>query len=214
MQGPGISDLEVATIADLSDLHVAPLTDGSTCFVLSENAQYRLYKNSGFSADGVSIVRPEVGSPIAGADNARWHLVGGETVVQSQLTTITGAIGTEDILDGATNPRVLIPENSTENYKVELMVRRNADGALLYYQRDVTVTRDGAGAPALQATDLVTHENPGGDPWPAANASFPATTAVLVAGQYYLVVSFAQAGAATTASSARATVTRNEPIAS
>lgn len=215
MQGPGISDLEVATLSDLTDLHVAPLTDRSTCFVISENSLFRLYKDGGgFSANGVDVIAPEAGSPRAGAEGARWVLVG-DVVVQSAATTISGAIGTEDILDGASTHRVLIPENSTENYSIQLMVRRNADGAALYYEREVTVTRDGAGAPLLQETTLVTHENVGGaDPWPAANASFPTTTAVLVAGQYYLVVSFAQANAATTASTAKATVTRNSPIAS
>lgn len=209
MQGPGISDLEVATIADLSDLHVAPLTDGSTVYVISEDAQYRLYKNSGLVADGIDIVRPEVGSPIAGADNARWIRTTPATVI-SAAVQITGAIGTETVMDGTTRPRVLIPENTSETYTISLMVRRNADGVTVYYQRQVTVSRDGAGAPTLTSSaDYVSNEDPA---WPVGNASFPATTTALVSGQYYLVVQFAQANAATTPSTAKATVVRSSPI--
>lgn len=216
MQGPGISDYEVATLADLRDLHVAQLTDRSTCFVISEDAQYRLYKDSGILAlaNDTGIIQPNPGSPIAGAANARW-LIQGERVTASAQTVFTPTVlgSPFTILGSATTPSIIIPEDSTENYTIELMLRRAADGAALYYKREVTVTRNGAAPPLFQATDTVSHENVGGaDPWPAANAQFDVTTATLSGGQYYLNVQYTQLVADTTAVIAQARVTRNAPI--
>jgi hypothetical protein len=214
MQGPGIQDWEVATLDELRDIHVATLTDGSVVFVFSENSEYRLYKNSGFvpiSGDTDAII-PRPGSAIAGAAGAVWIRIGG-AIIQSALTVITGATGTEVILDGTTTPRVLIPAGASENYTISLLVRRatgNIDTeATVYYQRQVTVSRDGVLAPTLTATQYVSNEEAA---WPAGNADFPAVDAVLVGGQYYLRVQFTQANAATDPSLAQVTIERSSVI--
>lgn len=66
------ADITVATIDALADIHVAELEDGCWAFVDSVRAYFALLKNSGAVADGITIIQPNVGSPIAGAAGARW----------------------------------------------------------------------------------------------------------------------------------------------
>lgn len=73
------SDIVVPSLADLPLVWVAPLDDGSECWVIDEDARWVLRKNSGLAPDvgvgfpfGQFIVTPAPGSPIAGLPNARW----------------------------------------------------------------------------------------------------------------------------------------------
>jgi hypothetical protein len=66
------ADITVATIQALADIHVAELEDGCWAFVDSVRAYFALLKNSGAVADGITIIVPNAGSPIAGAAGARW----------------------------------------------------------------------------------------------------------------------------------------------
>lgn len=67
-------DVTVTDLAALTQLHVATLEDGCLTWVTSKNAYYVLQKASGQTPDGVTILEPLPGSPIAGADSARWIL--------------------------------------------------------------------------------------------------------------------------------------------
>jgi hypothetical protein len=64
----------VASLAALADIHVAELDDGVIAYVQSTKQYFDLDKVSGAVANGVTIIAPNIGSPIAGAASARWIL--------------------------------------------------------------------------------------------------------------------------------------------
>lgn len=67
----------VASLLALADIHVAELDDGVVAYVQSTKQYFDLDKFSGAAANGVSVIIPNIGSPIAGAANARWILAVG-----------------------------------------------------------------------------------------------------------------------------------------
>jgi hypothetical protein len=74
----------VASLAALKDIHVAELDDGTLAYVQSLLSFFVLEKSNGGVDNGVSIIQPNAGSPIAGAAGARWVfliLAGSETLV-------------------------------------------------------------------------------------------------------------------------------------
>jgi hypothetical protein len=66
------SPIVVASLAALADIHVAEIDDGVLAYVQSLTAFYVLEKASGAAPNGVTIIAPNQGSPIAGAAGARW----------------------------------------------------------------------------------------------------------------------------------------------
>jgi len=62
----------VATLAALSDIHVAELDEGTLAFVEDQNTFYLLRKASGLPVFSPDVIAPGPGSPIAGAATARW----------------------------------------------------------------------------------------------------------------------------------------------
>lgn len=65
----------VSSHASLSHVHVAEQTDGTLAYVVETTEYFELRKDSGATANGASIIEPIAGSPIAGAADARWHLL-------------------------------------------------------------------------------------------------------------------------------------------
>jgi hypothetical protein len=161
--------LAVDTIAQMADIHVAPLPNDTTCYVRGDGGTFRLLKTSARVADGNDIVAPATGSPIAGLADARWERIGPQ-ITQSQAVAVSGAIATSTIM------QLGIPENITAQYEITLEVRRDADGASASYKRVVTISRDGAVAPIFNgaAADLVAQESADGTI--AADWSFPTLT--------------------------------------
>lgn len=62
----------VASIAALRDIHVAELDDGTLAYVQALTSFFVLEKSNGGVDNGVTIIAPNAGSPIAGAAGARW----------------------------------------------------------------------------------------------------------------------------------------------
>lgn len=71
MSSPRV-DITVANLGELATVHVAPLVDGTSAYVSSVPGYFTLEKNSGLPGNGLTIIEPLPGSPIAGAANARW----------------------------------------------------------------------------------------------------------------------------------------------
>ena len=74
----------VASLAALKDIHVAELDDGTLAYVQALTSFYVLEKSNGGVDNGVTIIAPNAGSPIAGAAGARWVflvLAGAEALV-------------------------------------------------------------------------------------------------------------------------------------
>ena len=67
------------SLADLKAHPVAPLSDGTRAFINQGGGTVSIFyldKTSGAGDNGVSILEPLVGDPIAGAADARWILCG------------------------------------------------------------------------------------------------------------------------------------------
>lgn len=64
--------ITVDSIDGLRVVHVAEFQDGTTAWVIDQEAKFVLELHSGATADGLSIVEPIAGSPIAGYPDARW----------------------------------------------------------------------------------------------------------------------------------------------
>jgi hypothetical protein len=67
-------DIFASSVGDLRCHPVAPLSDGTRAYVQGVKSQFYLDKTNGGSDDGVNILEPLAGNPIAGAADARWIL--------------------------------------------------------------------------------------------------------------------------------------------
>lgn len=70
--------IDCPTVESITLIHVAKLENGATAVPRSESGRrWNLNKQHGGTPNGYSILRPAEGSPIAGADAARWILQAG-----------------------------------------------------------------------------------------------------------------------------------------
>lgn len=199
-QGPAIQVEQVASLAELADVNVAELTDNTLITVTGDTRSvFQLHKTSLLAADGVDIIAPNAGSPIAGAATALWVRNAPARTLGGLVSLGSGAPATYTILTGPT-----APVDSTEQYTIQLLVRQATGGISASYTRVITVTRDGTGAPTIAGTtDLITQEQ--------ASGTVPADWS-LVASAYSgndLLVQFAIATNTYAGVVARAIVTRN-----
>jgi hypothetical protein len=66
------TDITVANEAALSQVHVAELRDGANAWITSRQRYAILYKSSTLTPDGVDVIAPISGSPIAGGPQTVW----------------------------------------------------------------------------------------------------------------------------------------------
>lgn len=64
--------ITVENIAAIDQVHVAELHSGTFLWAEAEGQSYVLYKSSTATPDGVNVIAPIQGSPVAGASGARW----------------------------------------------------------------------------------------------------------------------------------------------
>lgn len=63
---------QVLSKTEMTHIPVAPLGNGTTCFVEDSGELFLLNKNSGAAPNGTTILVPIAGNPIAGCAGARW----------------------------------------------------------------------------------------------------------------------------------------------
>jgi hypothetical protein len=83
------TDIVVANVAELATVHVAEFEDGSTAWARDRAQEYVLQKGLGVGGNGVTIIAPIAGSPIAGAPGAVWVL---DSVFREAFARIAGTI--------------------------------------------------------------------------------------------------------------------------
>ncbi len=76
------TDLTVATVYALADVHVSEYHNGANAWVVQENTYFILNKSSGATPDA-NTIQPVAGSPRAGLDQARWLR---ETIIVPPVT--------------------------------------------------------------------------------------------------------------------------------
>jgi hypothetical protein len=64
--------MQAQNIGALTTVHVSGVEDGTQAWVVSEKQYFTLDKFSNLLPDGINIVAPLTGSPIAGNAGARW----------------------------------------------------------------------------------------------------------------------------------------------
>lgn len=95
-------DLTVADLSALAEVYAAEVEDGSNVWVTSANDYFTMHKNSGAPPDGVSIIAPLPGAPIAGNANARWIKI----VPGGSVNSVTATLPI--VSSGGANPNIAI----------------------------------------------------------------------------------------------------------